>query len=159
MSADAIPDLLAAALEQARLGLSEGGVPIGAVVGTRDGTVLAAGRNRGVQIGDHLRHAEIDALSMLGARDDNPDLILVTTMTPCWMCAGAVRFLGIGTVVAGDCTTWSTDALDWLGDAGTVAVGLDDASCRDLFRTWLADAPPVWTSLPASVDGNRGAGS
>jgi cytosine/creatinine deaminase len=149
----AAADLVGLALAQAEAGLAEGGVPIGAVLVGADGTVLGAGRNGTVQQGDHLLHAETAAVRAAGRLDDYARTTLATTMTPCWYCAGLVRFLGIGRVVVGDATTWSTEALDWLAGGGTAVELLDDRRCVDLFAAWLATDPPAWRTLPASVDG------
>jgi cytosine/creatinine deaminase len=147
---------LEAAIEQARLGLAEGGIPIGAVLVGPDGAVLGAGRNGSVQLDDQLMHAETAAIRAAGRLPDYGSTVLVTTMTPCWYCAGLVRFLGIGAVVVGDGRSWSTEALDWLGSVGVDVTLTDDETCVDLFASWVATDPPAWV-LPDSVDGNGGA--
>lgn len=147
---------LAAALEQARAGLDEGGVPIGAVLVDADGEVLGAGRNGSVQLDDQLMHAETAAVRAAGRLPDYAPTTLVTTMTPCWYCAGMVRFLGIGAVVVGDGRSWSTEAADWLTEAGVSVSVLDDEACVDLFASWIATGPAAW-ALPDSVDGSGGA--
>lgn len=147
---------LGAALEQARAGLDEGGVPIGAVLVDAGGEILGAGRNGSVQLGDHLMHAETAAVKAAGRLSDYASTTLVTTMTPCWYCAGLVRFLGIGAVVVGDGRSWSTEAADWLADAGVEVAVLDDEACVDLFASWIATDPAAW-ALPDSVDGSDGA--
>lgn len=150
------PDaLLDVALAEAVAGRDEGGVPIGAALFHRDGRLLAAGRNGSVQHGDFLAHAETTAVRAAGELDDYRDVVLVTTMTPCWYCAGLVRFLGIGTVVVGDTRTWSDESLDWLEAAGVTVVRLDDERCHRLFADWLATEPASWV-LPSSVDGWAG---
>lgn len=146
---------LAVALDQARTGLAEGGVPIGAALIAADGTVLGVGRNGSVQLDDHLMHGETAAVRAAGRLADYSTTTLVTTMTPCWYCAGLVRFLGIGAVAVGDCETWSDEALDWLESAGVTVMRLDDANCVDLFAGWLATDPPAWSSLPVSADGRK----
>lgn len=117
------------------------------------GAVLGAGCNRSVQQGDFLLHAETEAVRAAGPLPDYNDTVLVTTMTPCWYCAGLVRFLGIGAVVVGDSETWSVDALDWLAEAGVSTAQLHDRACVDMFADWLASGPDAWASLPSSADG------
>ncbi len=144
---------LVAAFEQARIGLDEGGVPIGAVLVDASGEVIGAGRNGTVQLDDHLMHAETAAVRAAGRLSDYASTMLVTTMTPCWYCAGLVRFLGIGSVVVGDGRSWSTEAVAWLADAGVAVSVIDDPACIELFSSWLATGPAAW-ALPDSVDGN-----
>ncbi|MDW3212464.1 MAG: nucleoside deaminase [Ilumatobacteraceae bacterium] len=146
---------LRAALGQARLGLDEGGVPIGAVLVDGTGTIIGSGRNGSVQYDDHLMHAETAAVRSAGRLSDYAATTLVTTMTPCWYCAGLVRFLGIGSVVVGDGRSWSTEAAEWLADAGVAVSVVDDDGCIELFSSWIATAPAAWT-LPESVDGDTG---
>jgi cytosine/creatinine deaminase len=148
-------DLLALALAEAMRGGEEGGVPIGAVLVAADGSLLGAGCNGSVQLGDHLMHAETAAVRAAGRLDDYSGTTLVTTMTPCWYCAGLVRFLGIGAVVVGDTETWSDEALEWLESSGVSVTRLDDTACVDLFTAWLATDPPVWSSLPVSAGGRK----
>ncbi len=145
--------LLALAYEQARRGLAEGGVPIGAALVDADGAVLGAGCNGNVQHGDFLLHAETVAIGDAGALSNYADTTLVTTMTPCWYCSGLVRFLGIGAVVVGDSESWSDEALDWLESAGVATTRLHDRACVDMFADWLATSPDVWSTLPSSAGG------
>lgn len=148
-------DLLPVAYEQARRGLAEGGVPIGAALADADGAVLGAGCNGSVQQGDFLLHAETAAVRAAGPLPDYSATTLVTTMTPCWNCAGMVRFLGIGAVVVGDSESWSGEALDWLAEAGVSTVRLHDQACVEMFTNWLASGPTAWKSLPSSAHGRR----
>ncbi len=119
------------------------------------GAVLGAGCNGSVQLGDFLLHAETAAVRAAGPLRDYSDTTLVTTMTPCWYCAGLVRFLGIGAVVVGDSETWSNEALGWLAEAGVSTTRLHDQTCVDMFADWLASGPEAWASLPSSADGRR----
>ena len=151
--------LLGLAYEQARRGLAEGGVPIGAALVDADGTVLGAGCNGHVQQGNFLLHAETVAVGAAGALDDYSGTTLVTTMTPCWYCAGLVRFLGIGAVIVGDSDTWSDEALGWLAEAGVSTTRLHDQACADLFAEWLASSPQAWLDLPSSADGRDSDGA
>ena len=150
--------LLRLAYEQATRGLTEGGIPIGAALVDADGAVLGAGCNGHVQNGNFLLHAETVAIGAAGALSDYADKTLVTTMTPCWYCAGLVRFLGIGAVIVGDSETWSDEALDWLAEAEVSTIRLHDQACVDMFADWLASSPQAWSELPSSADGRRSGG-
>lgn len=135
---------LRAAIDEARRSMEVGGVPIGAVLVAPDGQIAGRASNRCVQDGAVLQHAEIAAVESAGLRRDYPDTVLVTTMTPCWMCAGMVRFLGIGSIVVGDDRTWPTDALDALEAAGVRVLARGDDECTRMFDDWLATDPPAW---------------
>jgi tRNA(Arg) A34 adenosine deaminase TadA len=97
--------MLATAYDEAVLGLSEGGIPIGAALYLRDGTLISSGHNRRVQERDASVHAETDAFRKAGRRRDYPDTVMVTTLSPCWYCSGLVRQFNIGAVVIGEATT------------------------------------------------------
>ena len=148
-------ELLKIAYEHARRGEAEGGVPIGAALVDAHGTVLGAGCNGSVQHGNFLLHAETVAVGNAGALGNYRESTLVTTMTPCWYCAGLVRFLGIGAVVVGDSESWSDEALEWLAATGVTITRLADRACIDLFNDWLATNPEAWSSLPSSTDGRK----
>ncbi|MEO1062891.1 MAG: nucleoside deaminase [Actinomycetota bacterium] len=136
--------LLAIAVEEARAGWDEGGVPIGAVVADGAGVVLGRGHNRNAQHGDATAHGEIDALRNAEYRSTYDGCLLVTTMTPCWMCAGMARFAGFSVVAYGDGVTWPTTAADHLAEAGVDVVDLADTECISMFAEWLATDPPIW---------------
>src|SRR5271155_68917 len=98
---------LATALDEARLGLAEGGIPIGAAVFHRDGTLLGRGHNRRVQDDDPSVHGETDAFRHAGRRRDYPDCVMVTTLSPCWYCSGLIRQFRFGAVVMGESMNFS----------------------------------------------------
>lgn len=135
--------LLDTALAEARLGLSEGGIPIGAALFDADGKLLGRGRNRRVQSGDPSLHAEIDAFRNAGRRRDYRDTIMVTTLSPCWYCSGLVRQFGIGAVVVGESRTF-TGGHDWLAEHGVSITVLDDPRCVDLMTRFIAERPELW---------------
>ena len=130
-------------------------MPIGAALVDAGGAVLGAGCNGSLQQGDFLEHAETAAVRAAEPLRDYSDTTLVTTMTPCWYCAGLVRFLGIGAVVVGDSESWSDEALDWLAEAGVSTTRLHDQTCVDMFADWLASGSEAWPNLPLSADGRR----
>jgi cytosine deaminase len=136
--------LLAAAVEQARRGLAEGGIPIGAAL-VHDGEVLASGRNRRVQLGSAIRHGETDALENAGRLPASvyAAATMVTTLSPCHMCSGAILLYGIPRVVIGENRTFR-GAEDLLRDHGVEVVVLDDDECVALMQRFIAEQPALW---------------
>ncbi|MFE0022757.1 nucleoside deaminase [Amycolatopsis sp. NPDC059021] len=135
--------LLAVAREEALLGKSEGGVPIGAALFTTGGELLGRGHNRRVQDGDPSMHAETAAFRAAGRRPHYRDTIMVTTLSPCWYCSGLVRQFGIGQVVIGEATTFH-GGHDWLAENGVGITVLDDAGCVALMTAFIAEHPELW---------------
>jgi len=135
--------MLEVALVEARLGLSEGGVPIGAALFDAKGRLLGRGRNRRVQDDDPSMHAETCAFRAAGRRKSYRDTVMATTLAPCWYCSGLIRQFGIGTVVVGESTTFS-GGLDWLRENGVTVVDLDSAECRALLGQFIAARPDIW---------------
>lgn len=135
--------MLAVALEEARQGLAEGGIPIGAALFDRSGTLLGRGHNRRVQEGDPSVHGETDAFRKAGRQRSYRDTIMVTTLAPCWYCSGLVRQFKIGTVVVGEAETF-VGGLDWLREHGVKVIDLDSAACKALLRSYIAANPDVW---------------
>ncbi|QDW66961.1 nucleoside deaminase [Luteimonas granuli] len=137
------PALLETALEEARRGLAEGGVPIGAALYHADGRLLGCGHNRRVQEGDPSIHGETDAFRKAGRQRSYRDTIMVTTLAPCWYCSGLVRQFNIGTVVVGEAVNFA-GGIDWLRETGTEVVVLDDERCVAMMREWIAANPGLW---------------
>jgi len=135
--------MLATAYREAELGLSEGGIPIGAALFHRDGTLLGSGHNRRVQEDDASVHAETDAFRKAGRRRDYPDCVMVTTLSPCWYCSGLVRQFNIGTVVIGESENFH-GGHDWLEELGVEVVILDDPACREILGTFIHEHPELW---------------
>jgi creatinine deaminase len=135
--------MLEVALEEARAGRAEGGIPIGAALFAADGTLLGRGHNRRVQDDDPSVHGETDAFRNAGRRRSYRDTIMVTTLAPCWYCSGLVRQFGIGTVVIGESRTFQGGA-DWLGKAGVTVVDLDSRDCFELLQGFIAEHPEIW---------------
>jgi creatinine deaminase len=135
--------MLEVALEEARAGRAEGGVPIGAALFAADGTLLGRGHNRRVQDGDPSVHGETDAFRNAGRRRSYRDTIMVTTLAPCWYCSGLVRQFGIGTVVIGESRTFQGGA-DWLREAGVTVVDLESRDCFELLQGFIAEHPEIW---------------
>jgi cytosine deaminase len=136
-------EFLQVALDEARIGLGEGGIPIGAALFRRDGTLLGRGHNRRVQEGDPSVHGETDAFRNAGRRRDYSDCVMVTTLSPCWFCSGLVRQFGIGAVVMGESENFS-GGHGWLAENGVEVIDLADAGCIDLLSTFISTHHDLW---------------
>ena len=136
-------DWLAVALAEARAGLAEGGIPIGAALFAADGTVLGRGRNRRVQDGDPSMHGETSAFRNAGRQPSYRGTTMVTTLSPCWFCSGLVRQFGISRVVIGEAYTFY-GGHDWLAENGVEVVVVDDAECVALMTDFIAANPALW---------------
>ena len=136
-------DFLAAAIEQARIGRDEGGVPIGAAL-VVDGRVVGAGRNRRVQQGSAIRHGETDALEEAGRQPASVyrRATMYTTLSPCDMCTGAILLYGIPRVVIGENRTFlGGEAL--LRSRGVEVINLDSSTCKTLMDEFIAAHPDI----------------
>jgi cytosine deaminase len=134
---------LPVALEEARRGLAEGGIPIGAALFHRDGTLLGRGHNRRVQDDDASTHAETAAFRNAGRRRHYADCVMVTTLSPCWYCSGLVRQFQIGAVVVGESVNLA-GGHEWVAAHGAEVIVLDDAECIDLLGSFIAEHPELW---------------
>lgn len=135
--------LLQVALQEARQGLEEGGIPIGAALFDRSGNLLSSGHNRRVQENDPSVHGETDAFRRAGRQRSYRNLIMVTTLAPCWYCSGLVRQFRIGTVVVGESRTFQ-GGIDWLREAGVQVIDLDSQECVELLGSYISRHPEVW---------------
>jgi cytosine/creatinine deaminase len=135
--------MLAVAVEEARAGLAEGGIPIGAALFSRDGELLGRGHNRRVQDDDPSVHGETDAFRRAGRRRSYRDTVMVTTLAPCWYCSGLVRQFGIGRVVVGESVNFA-GGIDWLRGAGVEVVDLASQECIALLGDFIAAHPELW---------------
>lgn len=142
-SLDLYRRMMSAAFKEARLGFDEGGIPIGAAMFTRNGLLVGRGRNRRVQHGDPSAHAETDAFRAAGRQRSYRDLVMVTTLAPCWYCSGLVRQFGIATLVIGESRTFA-GGIDWLREHGVEVIDLDSAECRQLLGAFIERHPEVW---------------
>ena len=136
-------ELLAVALDEARAGLAEGGIPIGAALFTADGTLLGRGHNRRVQEQDPSLHAETDAFRRSGRRRSYRDTVMVTTLAPCWYCSGLVRQFGIPRVVVGESANFA-GGVAWLREGGVEVVDLGAHECIELLGGFIAAHPELW---------------
>ena len=135
--------MLAIALAEARQGLAEGGLPIGAAIFNADGTLLAAGHNRRVQDGDPAMHAETEAFRRAGRQRSYRNLVMVTTLAPCWYCSGLVRQFGFAKLIVGESRNFQ-GGLDWLRENGVRVIDLDSQECVDLLTGYIGEHPEVW---------------
>jgi len=135
--------LLDVALDEARAGLAEGGIPIGAALFAADGQLLGRGHNRRVQDDDPSMHAETAAFRAAGRQRDYRSTIMVTTLSPCWYCSGLVRQFGIGAVVVGEARTFH-GGHDWLAEYGVAVTVLDDDRCAALMAEFIRARPQLW---------------
>ena len=135
--------MLAVALEEARQGLAEGGIPIGAALFGADGGLLGRGHNRRVQDGDPSAHAETDAFRRAGRQRSYRGTTMVTTLAPCWYCSGLVRQFGIGTVVVGESVNFR-GGIDWLRANGVSVIDLESEDCIRLLGEFINDHPDIW---------------
>ena len=136
-------DLLAVTLAEARKGRDEGGIPIGAAIFTRDGRLLGSGRNRRVQHNDPSAHGETDAFRNAGRQRSYRDLIMVTTLAPCWYCTGLIRQFGFRTLVVGESRTFQ-GGVDSLRELGVEVIDLDSQECVDLMSAFIHEHPDIW---------------
>jgi cytosine/creatinine deaminase len=144
MNTDIDPNqLLNIAIEEAREGLAEGGIPIGAALFAGDGTLLGRGHNRRVQDGDPSVHGETDAFRNAGRQRSYRDTIMVTTLAPCWYCSGLVRQFGIGTVIVGESVNFK-GGVEWLLENGVKVIDLESGECVEMLRDYIAANPEVW---------------
>jgi cytosine/creatinine deaminase len=135
--------MLAVALTEARKGLAEGGIPIGAAIFDREGTLLGSGHNRRVQNGDPSLHGETDAFRNAGRQRSYRGLTMVTTLAPCWYCSGLVRQFGFGSVVVGESRNFQ-GGLEWLRSLGIAVVDLDSSECASMLSDYIRQNPEVW---------------
>jgi cytosine/creatinine deaminase len=135
--------MLETAIEEAHLGLAEGGIPIGAAIFDGQGKLLGRGHNRRVQEGDPSAHGETDAFRKAGRQRSYRDKIMVTTLAPCWYCSGLIRQFGIGTVVVGEAVNFP-GGVKWLRENGIAVVDLRSQECIQMLAKFIRDNPAVW---------------
>lgn len=135
--------MLQTALAEAREGLDEGGIPIGAALFTLEGTLLGKGHNRRVQEGDPSAHGETDAFRKAGRQRTYRDKIMVTTLAPCWYCSGLIRQFGIGTVIVGESINFQ-GGIAWLRENGVEVTDLNSQECIQLLAKYVNAHSEVW---------------
>ena len=135
--------MLAVAIAEARKGLSEGGIPIGAAIFRADGTLVSSGHNRRVQHNDPSSHGETDAFRNAGRQRTYRDLIMVTTLAPCWYCSGLIRQFGFRKIIVGESQTF-TGGIQWLKENGVEIQDLNNPDCIQLMTGYIKSNPEIW---------------
>ena len=135
--------MLDVAIEEARTGLAEGGIPIGAALFDGQGNLLGRGHNRRVQESDASVHGETDAFRKAGRQKTYRDKIMVTTLAPCWYCSGLVRQFKIGTVVVGEAENFD-GGIEWLKENGVEVINLNSAECIKMLADYINANPEIW---------------
>ena len=135
--------LLQVAIEEAKAGLSEGGVPVGACLADENGVILGRGHNQRVQQSDPTIHGETDAFKKAGRQRGYQKKIMVTTLAPCWYCSGLIRQFNIGTVVVGESVNFQ-GGVDWLRENGVNIIDLHDQECIQMMASFIAEKPNLW---------------
>jgi creatinine deaminase len=136
-------EMLAVAIEEARIGLAEGGIPIGGALFGADGSLLGRGHNRRVQLGDPSIHGETDAFRNAGRQRSYRGTTMATTLSPCWYCSGLIRQFGISRVVIGEARNF-VGGHDWLAEHGVEVVLFDNEECVGMLARFIAEHPEVW---------------
>lgn len=142
MSREVHEPFLRAAVEEARLGMAEGGLPIGSVL-VRDGKIIGRGHNRRVQKGDPMAHAEIDAMTRAGRQKTYRDTTLYSTLSPCYLCSGAAVQFGVPRVVVGESVNFP-GAPDFLRSRGIEVLDLHDPECIQMMGDFVRAHPDLW---------------
>ena len=135
--------MLETAIDEARIGLAEGGIPIGAALFRSDGTLLGRGHNRRIQENDPSIHGETDAFRKAGRQRSYRDTIMVTTLAPCWYCSGLVRQFNIGMVLVGESVNFQ-GGIAWLRESGVTVVDLNSQECILMLSTYIKTHPEIW---------------
>jgi creatinine deaminase len=135
--------MLKVAISEARKGLAEGGIPIGAAIFDENGKLVGAGHNRRVQNGDPSIHGETDAFRNAGRQRSYRKLIMATTLAPCWYCSGLVRQFGFGTVIVGESRNFQ-GGIEWLRSLGVKVIDLDSEECASMLREYIRLNPEIW---------------
>jgi cytosine deaminase len=147
--------MLQIAIEEARQGLAEGGIPIGAALFASDGRLLGRGHNRRIQENDPSVHGETDAFRKAGRQRTYRDKTMVTTLAPCWYCSGLVRQFNIGTLVVGESANFH-GGLAWLCENGVRVIDLHSEECIQLLATYIAKNPAIWHEDIGEDEGKAG---
>lgn len=135
--------MLSIAINEARQGLAEGGIPIGAALFDRQGKLLGKGHNRRIQENDPSVHGETDAFRKAGRQRSYRDKIMVTTLAPCWYCSGLVRQFNIGTVIVGESVNFP-GGIEWLRNNGIEVIDLHSQECIDMLARYIKQHPEIW---------------
>ena len=134
---------LQVAIAEAHLGLSEGGIPIGAALFDEEGRLLGSGHNLRVQEGDASMHGETSAFRNAGRQRSYKKVTLATSLSPCWYCSGLIRQFNIGRVLVGDDKNFM-GGQDWVAEHGAEVHVMNDPGLIELMREWIEANPTLW---------------
>lgn len=136
-------EMLAIAIAEAKDGLTEGGIPIGAALFDTAGNLLGKGHNRRIQENDPSIHGETDAFRKAGRQKNYRQTIMVTTLAPCWYCSGLVRQFNIGKVIVGESVNFQ-GGIEWLKENGIEVVNLNSQECVEMLKEYIEAHPEIW---------------
>jgi cytosine deaminase len=136
-------ELLKVAIDEAKQGLAEGGIPIGAALFDGEGNLLGRGHNRRIQENDPSIHGETDAFRKAGRQRSYRNTIMVTTLAPCWYCSGLVRQFGIGRVIVGESVNFD-GGIGWLRENDVEVIDLNSQECIKMLGDYITANPEVW---------------
>jgi len=136
-------EMLQVAIEEARIGLSEGGIPIGGAIFDLEGNLVGRGHNRRIQEDDPSIHGETDAFRKAGRQKTYRDKILVTTLAPCWYCSGLARQFNFKKVIVGESVNFN-GGVKWLREAGIEVIDMNSQECIDMLKDYITKNPEVW---------------
>ena len=135
--------LLNVAIEEASLGLSEGGIPIGSALFDSDGSLLGRGHNRRVQESDPSIHAETDAFRKAGRQTTYRDKIMVTTLAPCYYCSGLIIQFKIRKIIVGESINFQ-GGIEWIKEKGVEVIDLNSQECINMLSSYIEKNPEIW---------------
>lgn len=135
--------MLGIAVEEAKIGLNEGGIPIGAALFDAEGNLLGKGHNRRVQENDPSIHGETDAFRKAGRQTNYRQTIMATTLAPCWYCSGLIRQFKIGTIIVGEAENFA-GGIEWLRENDVKVINLDSEECKKMLGDYIAQNPEIW---------------
>ena len=135
--------MLDVAIEEEKIGVREGGIPIGAALFDGQGNLLGRGHNRRIQESDASVHGETDAFRKAGRQKSYKNTIMVTTLAPCWYCSGLVRQFKIGTVVVGESVNFD-GGVEWLKENGVEVIDLNSNECIEMLGEFIKNNPEIW---------------
>lgn len=135
--------MLEVAINEAKIGLEEGGVPIGAALFDEAGNLLGKGHNRRIQENDPSIHGETDAFRKAGRQKSYRDKIMVTTLAPCWYCSGLIRQFKIGTVIVGESVNFD-GGIEWLKENGVKVIDLESKECIRMLKDYIELNSEIW---------------
>jgi len=143
MKAKNYDEMLQVAIEEARIGLAEGGIPIGGAIFDLEGNLIGRGHNRRIQEGDPSIHGETDAFRKAGRQRTYRDKILVTTLAPCWYCSGLARQFNFRTVIVGESVNFD-GGVQWLRESGIEVVDMKSTECIEMLKDYITKNSEIW---------------